>query len=83
MYQCNYCVSYDDANKTCILAINVFPMTINYAMLNCVFTYRMCQYERYDMPYQQTYKTLVREDYTTNCGTWRWKSCVKTRYCTI
>ncbi|XP_076091776.1 uncharacterized protein LOC143063482 [Mytilus galloprovincialis] len=40
---------------------------------------RNCKYEKHNMPYQQTYKTLVREEYTTECGTWRWKTCVKTR----
>ncbi|KAL5010137.1 hypothetical protein ScPMuIL_012442 [Solemya velum] len=40
---------------------------------------RKCTYEKYVVPYQRTYRKLQREEYTTKCGPWRWKNCVKTR----
>lgn len=40
---------------------------------------RGCSYERYTVPYDRSYKRMVREEYITKCGPWSWKSCVKTR----
>lgn len=42
-------------------------------------TVRGCSYERYTVPYDRSYKRMVREEYITKCGPWSWKSCVKTR----
>ncbi|XP_041372324.1 uncharacterized protein LOC121385635 isoform X2 [Gigantopelta aegis] len=46
---------------------------------------RTCKYEKYSVPYTLRYKRLVREEYVSRCGPWRWKTCVKTRlkYVTI
>ncbi|XP_061178253.1 protein kinase C-binding protein NELL2-like [Saccostrea echinata] len=40
---------------------------------------RGCSYTRYTVPYDRSYKRMVREEYITKCGPWSWKSCVKTR----
>ncbi|XP_055995688.1 protein kinase C-binding protein NELL1-like isoform X2 [Ostrea edulis] len=42
-------------------------------------TIRGCSYKLYTVPYDRSYKRMVREEYTTKCGPWSWKSCVKTR----
>ncbi|XP_060077304.1 protein kinase C-binding protein NELL2-like isoform X1 [Ylistrum balloti] len=38
-----------------------------------------CKYEKFVVPYQKTYRRLQREEFTTQCGPWRWRTCVQTR----
>lgn len=49
-------------------------------ILNHLFPFRGCSYKLYTVPYDRSYKRMVREEYTTKCGPWSWKSCVKTRW---
>lgn len=42
--------------------------------------FRKCNYEIYVEPFQRGYKRAIREEYSTRCGHWKWRTCVKTRY---
>ncbi|KAK6182721.1 hypothetical protein SNE40_010341 [Patella caerulea] len=40
---------------------------------------RNCKYEQYTIPYKRSYRRVVREEFVTKCGPWKWKRCVQTR----
>lgn len=63
--------------------ITVERIIIRIPSLYILLFYRGCSYERYTVPYDRSYKRMVREEYITKCGPWSWKSCVKTRSVTM